>query len=45
VNVHENATLPDLYPNGANGIVFAYEADGDTGTRDIFYRMGEFVKG
>lgn len=44
VNVHENASLPDLYPNGDNGVVFAYEADGDNGNRDIFYRMYEFVE-
>ncbi len=43
VNVHENAALPDLYPNDANGIIFAYEADGDNGNTDIFYRVYEFV--
>ncbi len=44
VNVHENATLPDLHPNGDVGLVFAYEADGDNDNRDIFYRMYEFVQ-
>lgn len=44
VNMHYDATLPDLYPNGGSGVVFAYEADGDTATRDIFYRMCEFIE-
>jgi len=44
VNVHDNATLPDLYPNDDVGLVFAYEADGDNDNRDIFYRMYEFVE-
>ncbi len=44
VNVHENASIPDLYPNGGDGVVWAYEADGDNGNRDIFYRMCEFVE-
>jgi hypothetical protein len=44
VNIHENATFPDLYPNGEDGVVFAYEADGDNDNRDIFYRMCEFIE-
>ncbi len=44
VNVHANAGLPDIYPNGAGGITFAYQAEGDTGTLDIFYRTCTIVE-
>jgi hypothetical protein len=46
VSEHSQATLPDLYPNGANGICFAYQADDGTGQNltDVFYRMAEFVE-
>jgi hypothetical protein len=44
VNVHASATLPDLYPNGDVGIVFAYQADDGSGNNltDVFYRLAEF---
>ena len=46
VNEHAPARLPDIYPNGDVGAVFAYEADDGTGTglTDIFYRLAEFVE-
>jgi len=44
VNEHFPARLPDIYPNGGTGAVFAYEADDGTGNNltDIFYRLAEF---
>jgi hypothetical protein len=46
VNVHTNTTLPDIYPNGDAGVVFAYQADDGSGQdlTDIFYRLAEFKK-
>jgi hypothetical protein len=46
VNVHSQATLPDLYPNGDVGAVFAYQADDGSGQglTDVFYRLAEFKK-
>jgi hypothetical protein len=46
VNVHAPARLPDIYPNGDKGVVFAYEADDGTGSNltDIFYRLAEWVE-
>ena len=34
--------FPGYSTNDDNGVVFAYEAGGDSGNRDIFYRMREF---
>ncbi len=45
VNEHPNASLPDLYPNGDNGVVFVYQAQDDSGSdlTDIYYRLAEFI--
>ena len=34
--------FPGYSTNDDNGVVFAYEAGGDSGNHDIFYRMREF---
>ena len=46
VNVHQNAALPDLFPNGGAGAVFAYQADDGSGQNltDVYYRLAEFKK-
>ncbi len=46
VNEHAPAALPDIYPNGDVGVVFAYEADDGTGNdlTDIYYRLAEWVE-
>jgi hypothetical protein len=44
VNVHNNAKLPTLYPNGAEGITFTYQADGDYANLDIFYRTCNIIE-
>lgn len=46
VNLHPNALLPDMYPNGGTGVIFAYQADDGSGQNltDIFYRVAEFKK-
>ena len=46
VNEHLNATLPDIYPNGDTGLVFAYQADDGTGQdlTDVYYRLAWWVE-
>jgi len=42
VNVTDGAILPDFYPNGDVGLVYAYEADSGNGDSNIFWRLAEF---
>jgi hypothetical protein len=44
VNVHTSAALPDIYPNGANGVTYTYQATGDYANPDIFYRTCNVVE-
>ena len=45
VSVRDSAGLPDIYPNGADGTTFAYQADSDYGDNsDIFYRTCNVVE-
>ena len=45
VSVRDAAALPDIYPNGADGATFAYQADSDYGDNsDIFYRTCNIVE-
>jgi hypothetical protein len=44
VNVSFPAALPDVYPNGDTGVIFAYQADDGTGMTDIYYRLAEWIE-
>jgi len=45
VNVYPNASVPDIYPNGETGAVFAYQAAAESGddSTDIYFRLAEFI--
>ena len=44
VSVHSNAELPDIYPNGGDGVTFAFQADSTGAYTDVYYRTCNVVE-